>query len=75
LPAAQFQVFSKKTCLRRFFLHAKDLSVRHLISESSLVYRLIDIQNDSNSKSVITTTLFVKNINKEREITNPLSDQ
>jgi len=38
----------------------------HLISVSSLVYQFIGIENDFELKNlVITTTLFVKNINEE----------
>jgi len=44
-------MFKKKSCLRRFLIHTKILSVGHLISVSSLVKRLIGIENDSNSNA------------------------
>jgi len=37
----------------------------HLISVSSLVYRFIGIENDSNFKNSVITTLFGKNMNEE----------
>jgi len=63
LPAEQF--VQKKSCLRRLVLHTKILSVGHLISVSSLGYHSIGIETIQIQNLVITTTLFVKNSNKE----------
>jgi len=59
---------SQKSCLRRFFLHTKILSVGHLILVSFLVYQFYwNAQWFKYKYSMITTTLFVKNINEERQ--------
>jgi len=40
--------FHKQICLQRILFDKKILAVGHLISVSSLVYRFIGIENDSN---------------------------
>jgi len=69
------RIFFDKFCLRRSLLQnnlvcgalffTKILFMGHLISVSSLVYRFIGIENDSNFKNSVITTLFGKNMNEE----------